>query len=73
MKIIAFYKIFAWDFLNETLSFWISVRPGENLFASLMQLSLNSMEKSRFLAEGEPSKLSESFLVAGVTFLDKLT
>ena len=31
------------------------------------------MEKSRFLAEGEPSKLSESFLDAGVTFLDKLT
>ena len=29
------------------------------------------MEKSRFLAEGEPSKLSERFLVTGVTFLDK--
>ena len=31
------------------------------------------MEKSRFLAEreAEPSKLSESWLVAGVTFLDK--
>ena len=36
-----------------------------------MQLSLNSMEKSRFLAEGEPSKLSERFLVEGVPFLDK--
>ena len=30
-----------------------------------MQLILNSMEKSRFFAEGEPLKLSESFLVAG--------
>ena len=36
-----------------------------------MQLGLNSMEKSRFFAEGEQSKLSESFLVAEVTFLDK--
>ena len=29
------------------------------------------MEKSPFFAEGEPSKLSESFLVAGVAFLYK--
>ena len=29
------------------------------------------MEKSPFFAEGEPSKLSESFLVASVTFLGK--
>ena len=33
-----------------------------------MQLSLNSKEKSRFFAKREPSKLSESFLVAGVTY-----
>jgi len=36
--------------------------------ASLMQLSLNSMEKSHSL---QPFELSESFLVAGLTFLDK--
>ena len=29
------------------------------------------MKKSRFFAEGEPFKLSESFLVTIVTFLDK--
>ena len=43
----------------------------KNILASLMQLSLNSLEKSRFLAEGELSKLSERFLVEDVTFLDK--
>ena len=41
------------------------------LFDSMIKLSLNSMEKLRFFAEEEPSKLSESFLVVGVTFLDK--
>ena len=30
-----------------------------------MQFSLNSMEKLRFFAEGEQSKLSEGFLLAG--------
>ena len=42
------------------------------LFASLMELNLNLMEKLRLFAEGDQSKLSESFLLAGLTFLGKI-
>ena len=37
-----------------------------------MLISLNSLKKLRLFAEGEPSMLSESFLLAGVTFLGKI-
>ena len=50
----------------------LNTAPSRQIFLTLlMQFSLDSMEKSRFFAEGKLSNLSESFLVVGVTFLDK--